>query len=597
VADETTLKRPTFRAPVRFEVGKATVVGQVRSGNEDSVWCEPLESADVEQRGLFCAVADGMGGHAAGEVASDMAVRTAREAFYGQPDESMDEALRRAIELANHEVYEAGSKKLGREHMGSTMTAVAIHGDRAIVGHVGDSRCYLVRDGRIHQITRDHSWVAEEVEAGVLTPEEARVHPRRNIITRALGLRPQVEVDIYPTTVQVGSIFLICSDGLHGVVRDEEMLDRATRLPPQEAVNSLVALANERGGPDNISTIVVKLAPADEPMTQPTVPIADEATTPPAIAPLPPPHDARAAREEAPHAAASPAHSPSNPPASAHSSRPTATPDDRPAARRPVAHEPAAPPARKRGGPTTGLLVGVLLGLVILGAAIGLFLLSSSGMLGQAGPASQATAAPTAVGAPTPPQPTPLPPTAAAPPTVAAPTAAPAAPPPTVGVPAAGAPLATAPAAPPQPPAPAAGPTGVPAAVATPAAQAAATATAGGSGAAGSVIGRIADAAGVGGLVRQPTPGQGPNCEGGPAEIVLRVTSSGAAVRRAPSERAPKVDGLDDGELDQGAQIVSDGCVQGDAIDGNTRWYSIKRNLGSDPVNPPAFIHSSLVSE
>ena len=156
-------------AEPRIEVGLATDVGQVRTGNEDSIICEPIESLVVSERGLFCAVADGMGGHAAGEDASSMAVKVARDAFYGSSaDADPMETLRLAVAQANAAVYEAGAGKTGRDHMGTTLTAAVMFNDRVVVGHVGDSRCYLVLDDTITQLSNDHSWVAEE-ESVVLT--------------------------------------------------------------------------------------------------------------------------------------------------------------------------------------------------------------------------------------------------------------------------------------------------------------------------------------------------------------------------------------------------------------------------------------------
>jgi PPM family protein phosphatase len=268
---------------VNVEVGHATSVGQVRSGNEDSVLCEPVEAPTVPERGLFCAVADGMGGHADGGIASSMAVRKTRDLYYEAGTSSTSDALQQAIRHANNDVFAAGAAKTGREHMGSTLTAVVVFDDHAIIGHVGDSRCYLVEHDAIRQVTRDHSWVAEEVEAGALTPEEARVHPRRNIITRALGLHPDVEVDIYETGVGPGSILVLCSDGLHGPVRDEEILAYASNLTPQEAVEGLISLANQRGGPDNISAVVVRVRGEDDTDTTTRRAVLDEDRTPPAL--------------------------------------------------------------------------------------------------------------------------------------------------------------------------------------------------------------------------------------------------------------------------------------------------------------------------
>ncbi|MCC6177721.1 MAG: Stp1/IreP family PP2C-type Ser/Thr phosphatase [Chloroflexi bacterium] len=275
------------RSRLRFEVDQATSVGQVRSGNEDSVLCEPLDVAGVRTRGLFCAVADGMGGHAKGEIASSLAVKTARDVYYNADDMPLDAALEAAVSRANAVVYEAGGGATGREHMGSTLTAAVLTPSQVLVGHVGDSRCYLIdaHDGAIRQVTRDHSWVAEEVEAGLLTPEEARVHPRRNIITRALGLRPDVEVDIYAVPLTAGKVVLLCSDGLHGLVTDEEMAECATSMPPHKAVAALVQLANDRGGPDNISVVIARAEADDEALTGPADALSSEDPTPTSVDP------------------------------------------------------------------------------------------------------------------------------------------------------------------------------------------------------------------------------------------------------------------------------------------------------------------------
>jgi serine/threonine protein phosphatase PrpC len=248
-----------------FDVGLATHTGRVRTGNEDSVLCEPLESAHVSERGLFCAVADGMGGHADGEEASSTAVRVARDAYYAARDLDSKAALSLAVAQSNAAVYEAGAGTTGRDHMGTTLTAAVIFGDRVVVGHVGDSRAYLIHDVAIRQITRDHSWVAEEVEAGRMTPEQARVNPRRNIITRALGLRPDVEVDTHDLDFAPGDAIVLCSDGLYGLMTDGEIIDSVQRLPEADAVDALVGLANERGGPDNVSVVVVRVAWTDDP--------------------------------------------------------------------------------------------------------------------------------------------------------------------------------------------------------------------------------------------------------------------------------------------------------------------------------------------
>jgi PPM family protein phosphatase len=154
--------------------------------------------------------------------------------------------------------------------------------DRVVVGHVGDSRCYLVLDDTITQLSNDHSWVAEEVAAGRMTPEQARVNPRRNIITRALGLRPDVDVDAYDARLEPGNVVVICSDGLHGLVTEDEIYAYVKRLRPVDAVDDLIRLANDRGGPDNISLVIARVlgSETEEADTERGFPVLSETYAP-----------------------------------------------------------------------------------------------------------------------------------------------------------------------------------------------------------------------------------------------------------------------------------------------------------------------------
>jgi len=376
----------------RVEVGIATSVGQVRTGNEDSVLCEPPESELVAERGLFFAVADGMGGHAAGEVASSMAIKMARDLFYGSTDPDLGEALRDAISRANVAVYEAGAGATGRDHMGSTLTAVVIADHRAVVGHVGDTRCYVVRRGTIKQITRDHSWVADEVAAGLLTEEQARVHPRRNIITRALGLRPEVDVDLYDADLEPGNLLVVCSDGLHGLVSDDEILAHVTRYRPADAVDNLVGLANKRGGPDNISVVVAQIVSEDEPDTQPGFVAIDDSESTTAVTPavvadqIDPP---TTPMTPVPHVGHEPStfHEPATVEPTMSFDFPRLE-DDAPTPSAPVvipdlSAERPEPAPRRRSGRNGGVaLIVVLLLLLALGAGIGVLMFRLTGLSG-----------------------------------------------------------------------------------------------------------------------------------------------------------------------------------------------------------------------
>lgn len=247
-------------------IGHGSDVGRVRPFNEDyhRVWQFPYHDSFL----TLLAVADGMGGAAAGEVASKTAMEVLDESFsrYVQAVEegrelvSIDVLIDKAIRLANRRVYAAASRAEGRRGMGTTLTLIAVAGRKAYLGHVGDSRAYLVRGERIYQLTKDHSWVEEQLEKGVLNEAEARSHEWRNLITRALGTKPQVAPDLVEITVQRGDIFVISTDGLHGLVAPEEILHEIRRTGNrQSAVEYLIALANERGGPDNITAVIAEV--------------------------------------------------------------------------------------------------------------------------------------------------------------------------------------------------------------------------------------------------------------------------------------------------------------------------------------------------
>ncbi|GIW98119.1 MAG: protein phosphatase [Pirellulaceae bacterium] len=214
-----------------------------------------------ERRGHLFVVADGMGAHAAGELASKLAVQQVPLHYDKQIDLPPAEALRRAIQEANAEIHRRGQANLEFRNMGTTCTALALLPEGAVVGHVGDSRCYQLRGKRLYQLTFDHSLVWEMQAAGDVTDETARsgVIPK-NVITRSLGPNATVEVDLEgPFPVQVGDRFLLCSDGLSGQVSDEEMGALLRSLAPQQAAKFLVDLANLRGGPDNITCVIVEV--------------------------------------------------------------------------------------------------------------------------------------------------------------------------------------------------------------------------------------------------------------------------------------------------------------------------------------------------
>ncbi|HEX6644867.1 MAG TPA: Stp1/IreP family PP2C-type Ser/Thr phosphatase [Gemmatimonadales bacterium] len=252
---------------MHFTCAARTDVGVVRSGNEDNYLM-------LSDRGIFI-VADGMGGHAAGEVASEMAVRIiSRElgSLRGQTDEQVGERLRQAIRAANEAIFGRTLAEHDKRGMGTTVTVLALLPHRYMIGQVGDSRAYLLRDGALLQLTKDHSYVQEQVDAGLLTPDQARVHPYSNVITRCVGAGMDVTPDIYFGNLQSGDLVLLASDGLTGMLEDEQLLKiLQSEGGPQKWVDRMIAEANRRGGLDNITAIVVRIEAAGATGEQPAV--------------------------------------------------------------------------------------------------------------------------------------------------------------------------------------------------------------------------------------------------------------------------------------------------------------------------------------
>jgi protein phosphatase len=232
------------RRPHSVTFGSRTDIGCIREHNEDSLVVAPP----------LYAVADGMGGHAAGEVASEIAVSTLARLAPRTPD---TEALSNAVVSANFAVINAAQEK-GRAGMGTTMTAAVLEKERLAIAQVGDSRAYLLHQGRMQQLTRDHSLMADMIEAGELTKEEARVHPQRSVITRALGSDPDMQPDLYELNVTAGDRLLLCSDGLSSMLEDPEIETVLKRTrDPQRCASMLVNEAIAAGGHDNVTVIVV----------------------------------------------------------------------------------------------------------------------------------------------------------------------------------------------------------------------------------------------------------------------------------------------------------------------------------------------------
>lgn len=244
-------------------IAALTHPGKVRSHNEDFVLADAA--------GGFAVLADGMGGHNAGEVASRMAVELVSEGLARQADAGAasdapraEASLAETLALANVALLQASRSKPEYDGMGTTLVAVLWHADGVTVGHVGDSRLYVLRHGELRQLTRDHSIVQEQVECGALSAEDARYAPNRNVLTRAVGIDADAKADVYTSQVETGDIYLLCSDGLTDMLTDDDVRETllSSRADVGAAAERLVERANQSGGLDNISVIVARVLPA-----------------------------------------------------------------------------------------------------------------------------------------------------------------------------------------------------------------------------------------------------------------------------------------------------------------------------------------------
>jgi serine/threonine protein phosphatase PrpC len=237
-----------------------TDVGLVRSENQDfGAYTTRVEEKESGPGGRLLIVADGMGGHRGGATASRLATETVKAQYLGSETSDVATALQESLTRANARVYSESQANADLRGMGTTTSALVVRDNDAWFGHVGDSRIYLVRQGEIRQLTDDHSLVATMVREGLLTAEEAETHPRRNVLQRSLGVSEEVEIDVRgPMPVQEGDVFILCSDGLHGVVKLDEIREVA-QLPIAQAASEFVRRALDRGAPDNVTVIVAKV--------------------------------------------------------------------------------------------------------------------------------------------------------------------------------------------------------------------------------------------------------------------------------------------------------------------------------------------------
>ena len=246
-----------------LEFAEFSDVGKVRENNEDALGhVLPSGPAQVQSQGWFFALADGMGGHEFGEIASTVAINTAVEGFRRIPKGVMHVSLLpRLVQEANAAVYDAGLQTALRgARMGTTFVACALRFDSAVVSHVGDSRCYLFRNGSGTQLTRDHTMASEQLRLGILSKEEAATGDGRHVLTRSLGTELFVAADTITVNIVPGDVLLLCTDGLHGAVSDEMIQHIVQRNGGLEKVGAaLIAAANEAGGEDNVSLQLIRI--------------------------------------------------------------------------------------------------------------------------------------------------------------------------------------------------------------------------------------------------------------------------------------------------------------------------------------------------
>ncbi|MCH7903897.1 MAG: Stp1/IreP family PP2C-type Ser/Thr phosphatase [Armatimonadetes bacterium] len=263
-ATEDLVPRVDLRVKPCLTVAARTDLGRVRENNEDKHdFFIPSTDDEIAARGMIFIVCDGMGGHEAGQIASEMACKTFIEVYRNHPSEDPSEAALSAVHAANRYVLDVARAVPSRKGMGCTLSALMIVQDRAIIAQVGDSRVYRLRDGELSQITTDHTWVEETVASEMMSREEAEKSPYRHVLTRAIGTEQDVKADVFDEIVEPGDVYLLCSDGLTNHVCNETIAEQLLK-GPSEAVWDLVDLALADGGSDNTTAVVVRVDALEE---------------------------------------------------------------------------------------------------------------------------------------------------------------------------------------------------------------------------------------------------------------------------------------------------------------------------------------------
>lgn len=248
-----------LRVRPKVSVAGKTDLGRVRENNEDKhEFYIPEDERMLATRGLIFVVCDGMGGHAAGQIASELALNTFIDVYLNHPSEQAPVAMEAAVTAANRYVYDVAMAVPGRRGMGTTLSALILLQDEAFTVQVGDSRVYRVRNGEIAQLTGEHTWIDEAIRAGWVNEEEAKTHRNRHMLLRAVGVEAAVETEVRTHDSQVGDIYVLCSDGMSNHVTDEQILDVAAKHAPGDAARKFVSMAMLDGGSDNCTVLIVR---------------------------------------------------------------------------------------------------------------------------------------------------------------------------------------------------------------------------------------------------------------------------------------------------------------------------------------------------
>ncbi len=264
------VEQPVLRFKTTVSIGAKTDLGRVRENNEDKFeFFVPEDEFTLAAKGMIFVVCDGMGGHEAGQIASELATKTFIDVYLSHPSTETEISLRAAVSAANRFVQDVSRAIPSRRGMGTTLSALVMIQGQGFIAQVGDSRVYRMRDGNFEQLTTDHTWVEEMVRAGVMDRAVAESHPNRHMILRAIGVEQEVEPDIFTFQLCAGDQYLICSDGLTNHVLDQDIADHLSTFGPSEATWKLINSALIGGGSDNATAIVARidlLEPIEQPL-------------------------------------------------------------------------------------------------------------------------------------------------------------------------------------------------------------------------------------------------------------------------------------------------------------------------------------------